>query len=86
MNKSKNLIMKEDSSIEDSIYKTNKLQTLNKTYKYIAFFENEPVILNKVSKELPQIHLFWVDSTHSRKELPPKSAIPLSMNYKLSQP
>lgn len=81
LEKESQLIMKEDSKMEDSSYKIIHLKKLIQKYKTIAFFENEPVILNQVEQIIPQIHLFWMNSTHSRKEEPPKSAWPLQMNY-----
>ena len=77
----KKLIMKENTETEDAIYKTEELKQLRKKYKTILFFENEPVILNRVAREIPDIHLFWIDSTHSRRANPPKTALPLPINY-----
>ena len=75
------LIMKKDSNSNDAGYKTDHLQSLSKKFDSILFFENEPVILNKVAQQLPQIHLFWMNSTHSRQEKPPKTALTLNMKY-----
>lgn len=77
----KKLIMKESTEIEDAAYKTEKLKQLKKKYKTILFFENEPVILNRVAKEIPDIHLFWIDSTHSRRAEPPEKALALPIDY-----
>ena len=75
------LIMKKDSSRKDSAYKTAHLQSLSKKFDTILFFENEPVILNKIAQQLPQIRLFWMNSTHSRQESPPKTALMINMKY-----
>ena len=77
----KSLIMKEDSAKEDGDYKLEHLKKLLKKSDTVLFFENEPVILNKVAQALPQIHLFWMDSAHSRQEKPPETAFPLSMDW-----
>lgn len=77
----KQLIMKEDNKTTDADYKTKQLQKLSEKYETIVFFENEPVILNQVAKTIPEVHLFWLNSTHSRREEPPKTAFPLSMDY-----
>ena len=77
----RNLFMKESREMEDAVYKTEKLKQLREKYKTILFFENEPVILNQVAKEIPDIHLFWIDSTHSRRAEPPQTALPLPINY-----
>ena len=79
----KHLFMKEDTDTTDSDYKTKQLQKLSKKHEIIVFFENEPVILNQVARTIPGIHLFWLNSTHSRKEKPPETAFPLSMDYQL---
>ena len=75
------LILKKDSEIKDAEYKLNNLFSLSKKFDTILFFENEPVILNKVAQKLPQVQLFWMDSTHSRQEAPPKTAWTLNMKY-----
>ncbi len=75
------LIMKEETEIKDSIYKTEHLKKLIKKSNNILFFENEPVILNEVARNIPQVQLFWMNSTHSRQEEPPENALPLTMNY-----
>ena len=80
LEKEEQLIMKK-TEVEDSIYKVTHLKKLIKNYEVILLFENEPVILNRVAREIPQISLFWIDSTHSRKEQPPKRALTLSMKY-----
>lgn len=77
----KKLIMKGNVDTEDAVYKTEKLKQLREKYKTILFFENEPVILNRVAREIPDIHLFWIDSTHSRRAEPPKTALALPIDY-----
>ena len=34
----------------------------------IYFFENEPVNVNLIGKALPEVRLFFLDTTHSRRE------------------
>ena len=75
------LIMKKDSKISDTDHKVNHLQDLSQKFDTILFFENEPVILNRVAQALPKIQLFWMNSTHSRREQPPKTAFTLNMKY-----
>ena len=76
----KNLLMKEELEMEDSVYKALHLEKFSSHFNTIAFFENEPVILNEVTRRLPQVYLFWMDSTHSHREHPPKNAVPVVMN------
>lgn len=77
----KNLIMKKDQDVTDADYKTIYLKQLEKQCEALLFFENEPVILNQVAKILPQVLIFWMNSTHCRKEEPPKKALSLSTSY-----
>ena len=77
----KQLIMKESTGTTDADYKTKELQKLSEKNETLIFFDNEPVILNQVERTIPGIHLFWLNSTHSRREKPPQSALPLSMDY-----
>ncbi|MCY4321364.1 MAG: hypothetical protein OXC37_03030 [Bdellovibrionaceae bacterium] len=75
------LIMKTVTEQDDSEYKTQHLKKLNENFDIILFFENEPVILNRVAKQIPHIQLIWMDSTHSRRESPPEKALRLNMQY-----
>ena len=75
------LIMKTAFHTQDAEYKTKHLAVLSKQFNTLCFFENEPVILNQTAKSLPNIHLFWMNSTHSGKESSPKKALTLSMVY-----
>lgn len=77
------LILKKDTEMEDSLYKVKELKQIQNRFKTVLFFENEPVILNAVALKLPQIKLFWMDSAHSRKQLPIKHALPIPMDYRL---
>lgn len=77
------LILKKDMDMEDSSYKVKELKQIQNKFKTVLFFENEPVILNTVALKLSQIKLFWIDSTHSRKQLPIKQALPIPMDYRL---
>ena len=67
----------------DTEYKTEQLRLLSKKFDTVCFFENEPVILNAVSQSLPHVHLFWMDSTHSRREKATSQAHVLSFDYSL---
>lgn len=77
----KYLFMKDDINLTDACFKTKQLKCFTKQYKHVVFIDNEPIILNQVSKSLPNIFLFWMNSVHSQKEKPPKKAVTLSMNY-----
>jgi hypothetical protein len=68
------LIMKPvKGSFEDEDFKDIRLRELLSLYPSakVWFFENEPVILNKIIKSKLPIRLIWTDTTHSQRELPP---------------
>lgn len=68
----KQLIMKPlKGSIEDEDFKAEKFKDLVKLSKDIWFFENEPLIIKKVSEQFPHVKIVWIDTTHSRREHPP---------------
>ena len=79
-----NLILKEDLSVDDEIYKTHTLQRLkdeNKD-KTIWFIDNEPVVLHQIKKDHPEVKLVWFDSCHSgRMQVPPETPTIKSFNF-----
>ena len=77
----KYLTMKENPEMQDAVYKAGYLKKWTKQFDTILFFENEPVVLNEVYRAVPDVYLFWMNSTHSQREEPPKNALPLDMNY-----
>ena len=65
-----NLIMKPiKGSIEDEEFKEIEMQKIVEKFKSrhrdIWFFENEPIIIERVRSATPVVHLIWVDTTHS---------------------
>lgn len=66
----RSLFMKEKSGAHDEIYKFEKLSQLvsHNPEKLIYFFENEPVIINYMIRELPQVASIWFESVHSGRE------------------
>lgn len=66
------LILKPDKSLLDHTYKLEELFKLKKSFQEIHFFENEPVILNTVYDQAPEINLYYIDSVNSgRAEIYP---------------
>jgi beta-phosphoglucomutase-like phosphatase (HAD superfamily) len=53
---------------DDATFKRDILREASKTYSRIWLFENEPVNLNLVARDLPQIGLVYIVSTHSGRE------------------
>lgn len=67
------LHMKPHSIRADEDYKLDEIKSFMNSYKKIWFFENEPVIINKVIKSGIDIELVFVDTVHSGKDEPPDS-------------
>jgi Haloacid dehalogenase-like hydrolase len=69
---STHLIMKPvKGSVEDEDFKELRLRDLSKKSSLIWFFENEPLIIDKVLKSSLNIRIVWIDTTHSGKANPP---------------
>lgn len=65
-----NLHLKPNRSLDDHAFKVNWVSE-NCPYhkdKPIFFFENEPVNINALGKIRPDIHIVYLDTTHSRRE------------------
>ncbi len=67
-----NLILKPPTDQRDAVFKREVLRNYLKEYGSVWFFENEPVNLNEVLRELPQVKLVHFDSVHSGHEEPPQ--------------
>ena len=59
------LILKPEKSLLDHDYKVEELKKLTEDFSEIHFFENEPVILNAVHDQLPDVKLYYVESVNS---------------------
>ncbi len=62
------LVLKPRTAKDDAQFKVDVLKKEVDAYARIWFFENEPVNLNLTAKQLPQVGLVFLDTTHSRKE------------------
>ena len=61
----KNLILKDNPSQEDHIYKAYQVKKISETYRVIANFENEYANLNFMAQYIPKALHVIVDSHHS---------------------
>lgn len=77
------LMMKENVYTEDAFFKKKCLQQLCQKYQRIWFFENEPSVINFVHYFLPQIHIVFMNSTHSGRQKLHKKFYQISMDYNL---
>jgi hypothetical protein len=76
-----NLIMKPNEEQADEGFKVTVLKRLLPWYDHIWFFENEPVIIDLVRKELPQVQVVFVDTVHSGRNEAPKDLMTIKGNY-----
>ena len=60
--------LKPDACMVDEKFKLDILRHLTTAYDTIVFFENEPVNLNIVAKNLPHVQLVFIDTVHSGRE------------------
>jgi hypothetical protein len=67
------LYLKKDLQQADEEYKAVQMEKvlLEHAEKSIWFIDNEPVVLNRIHQEFPQVHLVWFESTHSGRMQPP---------------
>ncbi|MCK6598653.1 MAG: HAD family hydrolase [Bdellovibrionaceae bacterium] len=81
--KNATLVLKPQKEMDDAQFKCDWIKSLNlKEYSKIYLFENEPVNINLIKKELPEVEMVFFDSTHSGKE-PPPSEINTLIHYLL---
>ena len=72
------LILKPERSMDDALFKRDWIHDhMINSQSPVFLFENEPVNINLIAKELPQVELVFFDSTHSRKETPPEEVFTL---------
>lgn len=69
------LALKPDKNIPDAPFKRDYLARILSDYEQIWFFENEPVNVNLVLHDVPEIKIVFFDSTHSGKEQPHESLV-----------
>lgn len=62
------LVLKPETSIEDHDYKVAAIRRASRAYDKVWFFENEPVILNAVSRATPDVNLVFIATCHSGRE------------------
>lgn len=76
--KKSRLVLKPDREMDDALFKRDWIHRyLSDNNTPVFLFENEPVNINLIAKELPQVELVFFDSTHSRQETPPEEIFTL---------
>ncbi len=74
------LFLKENLDHSDEEYKTLLMGELIKDKKDydLWLIDNEPVVLNRVAQDHPEVKLIWFDSTHSGRMQPPETAFKIN--------
>ena len=62
------LQLKPGKHLVDVDYKENVIRSIENQFDYILYFENEPVIVNRILKQIPKVDIIYMDSVHSGKE------------------
>ena len=62
------LVLKPEARLDDAQFKVDVLEAASKSYDRIWLFENEPVNLNLMAKQCPEIGLVFLETTHSGRE------------------
>lgn len=78
---SEDLIMKPNEVQADEGFKVLALKEIIHEFDHIWFFENEPVIIDLVRQELPQVQIVFVDTVHSGQNQAPKDLMTIKGNY-----
>lgn len=71
------LFLKDDLSLKDDEYKSRLMQKLidENQGKKLWLIDNEPVVLNKMLADHPEVGLIWFDSCHSGRMDPPDNVL-----------
>ncbi|MGE3385575.1 MAG: HAD family hydrolase [Bdellovibrionales bacterium] len=75
------LHMKPDSNRHDADFKLDTLRHLQLESPDIYFFENEPVIINLVHRQLPSLPIIFINSIHSGRESAPDHLPKIDPNF-----
>ncbi len=62
------IYLKPEKSLEDAEFKSSVIKKIARGYHKVWLFENEPVILNAVSKTSPDVKMVFLDTCHSGRE------------------
>jgi len=62
------IILKPRSDLDDAYFKLDVIKEALNRYERIWLFENEPVNLNLIGRQCPEVGLVFIESTHSGRE------------------
>lgn len=68
------LILKKEGSVADEDYKSAEIKKIKEKFEEITLIDNEPVVLQKINRDHPEVQLIWMDSTHSGRAKAPDNA------------
>ncbi len=75
------LIMKPQKELDDSEFKREFFANLKPSPSSTWFFENEPVIVNKILAARPEVKIVFMDSVHSGRETAPEQVHRIKLEY-----
>lgn len=79
------LVLKPHKDMDDSLFKAEWFQTWpGNNYSNIWFFENEPINVNLVKKQCPEVEIIFFHSTHSGQAEPPED-IPKIIHFLMDE-
>ena len=67
------LILKKDPKEKDELYKSRVINQLKSDFNRTILIDNEPVILQQMIIDHPEVELIWFKSTHSGRKQPPEN-------------
>lgn len=76
------LLMKPSDTEADESFKALMLKDLSPQFDHVWFFENEPVIINLVRVQVPQVRIIFVNSVHAGREEPPTDLPTITTDYR----
>ena len=76
LDKTAKLVMKPEKGMDDGLFKSDWFK--DHKVKNCWFFENEPVNINVLHKNHPEVDIVYFESTHSRKEIVPDHLIKIN--------
>lgn len=62
------LKLKPGKHLIDADFKLEEISRIESQHDFICFFENEPVIINRILSLRPKVHVVYMDSVHSGQE------------------
>lgn len=76
------LIMKPSDVVTDESFKAVVLKDLQPRFDHVWLFENEPLIIEHVRRDVPLVKIVFMDSVHAGRAEAPSSLPRIGMSYR----